>query len=146
MFQIAQGLSYLHSKKVVHGDLHGVNAPIFIVILFVDKYVIQFVRITFSSMMKGMLAWQTSVYPAPLTWQEVPTTHTSRLGGTFRWMAPELHEPKDFGYKTLHRTEASDMYTLGCVFLEVSQCQCHVCLVAAQCFSRFLWVPTHSWR
>jgi hypothetical protein len=59
-------------------------------------------------------------------------------------MAPELHVPEDFGYTTLQRTEASDVYALGCVFLEVSTY--NVYLVTAQCFSRFLQVSHHSWR
>lgn len=39
--------------------------------------------------------------------------------GSVRWMAPELLDPGHFGLR-FRKTKASDMYALGCTFLEVS--------------------------
>jgi hypothetical protein len=51
------------------------------------------------------------------------TSHESSdsltLGGTVRWMSPELLCPEDFGLQDSRRTEHSDCYALGMVIYEV---------------------------
>ena len=44
------------------------------------------------------------------------------LGGTLRWMSPELLDPTQFGSKG-HLTRESDCYALGMVIYEVGQLQ-----------------------
>ena len=46
------------------------------------------------------------------------------LGGTLRWMSPELLDPANFGSKG-HLTPESDCYALGMVIYEVSQLHSH---------------------
>jgi serine/threonine protein kinase len=41
------------------------------------------------------------------------------VGGTIRWMSPELLSPKHFNLLHTHPTIASDVYALGMVILEV---------------------------
>ena len=40
-------------------------------------------------------------------------------GGTHRWMSPELHDPKKFGFEKFKLTERSDCYALGMVIYEI---------------------------
>jgi serine/threonine protein kinase len=71
-------------------------------------------------------------------------THTSRPGGTIRWMAPELHEPERFGFPILQRTTESDIYALGCVFLEVGIHTSFVCYIDVHHSARSLHGCPHS--
>jgi serine/threonine protein kinase len=43
------------------------------------------------------------------------------VGGTTRWMSPELLSPEHFDLLHIHPTIASDVYALGMVMLEVIQ-------------------------
>ena len=45
------------------------------------------------------------------------------IGGTIRWMSPELLHPEQFGSKYGRPTKASDCYALGMVILEVLTAQ-----------------------
>ncbi|KAJ7279128.1 kinase-like domain-containing protein [Mycena rebaudengoi] len=94
--EIAQGLEYLHSRKIVHGDLRGAN------ILINDE-------------------WSACLADFGLTSLSDTTTatHTSNRAGSIRWMAPELIDPDRFGHRQFTRTPASDVYAFGCVCLEV---------------------------
>ncbi|KAF9457394.1 hypothetical protein BDZ94DRAFT_232746 [Collybia nuda] len=96
LWEVAQGLHYLHSQKVVHGDLRGGN------ILINDE-------------------WQACLADFGLTVVSETTlaTQTSNGHGSMRWMAPELHDPEFFGFNRFLRTPASDIYAFGCVCLEV---------------------------
>lgn len=42
------------------------------------------------------------------------------VGGTMRWMSPELLSPESFGLLSIKPTISSDVYALGMVVLEVS--------------------------
>ena len=48
------------------------------------------------------------------------------MGGTFRWMAPELLDPEKFGFTRdlLKRlpSMSTDIYAIGMTILEVSSC------------------------
>lgn len=55
---------------------------------------------------------------------EASCADTSALiGGTTRWMSPELLVPEKFGSLDGKPTKASDMYALGMVILEVRPSQ-----------------------
>ncbi|KAJ7224796.1 kinase-like domain-containing protein [Mycena rebaudengoi] len=92
LWQIAQGLEYLHSRNIVHGDLRGVN-----ILITQDR--------------NACLA------DFDLT-SFTEATATSRRAGTLRWMAPELIDPDRFGIQ-FRRTTASDVYAFACVCLEL---------------------------
>ncbi|KAK7054448.1 hypothetical protein VNI00_003646 [Paramarasmius palmivorus] len=93
LFGIIQGINYLHSKKVVHGDLKGFN-------ILIDE--------------KG----QPRIADFGLTvFADATRQNTTDHGGTVRWMAPELlFSPVDSHHR---RTPASDIYAYGCVCVEV---------------------------
>ncbi|KAJ7767392.1 kinase-like domain-containing protein, partial [Mycena maculata] len=95
LFEIAQGLQYLHSRNIVHGDLRGAN------ILINEDWnacLADFGLSVFSNATASM--------------------HTSNRAGSLRWMAPELIDPDRFGTK-FGRTPASDVYAFGCVCVEL---------------------------
>lgn len=96
LFEIAQGLAYLHSQHIIHGDLRGSN------ILVDDEWhavLADFGLAVFSDATVG--------------------TSSSHHAGSVRWMAPELHHPQSFGLKYFRRTFASDVYSFACVCVEL---------------------------
>ncbi|KAJ7145890.1 kinase-like domain-containing protein [Mycena epipterygia] len=95
LFEIAQGLQYLHSRNIVHGDLRGAN------ILINEDWsacLTDFGLSVFSNATSSM--------------------RTSTRAGSLYWMAPELIDPDRFGFR-FARTPESDVYAFGCVCIEV---------------------------
>ncbi|KAJ7145875.1 kinase-like domain-containing protein [Mycena epipterygia] len=87
LLEIAQGLQYLHSCNIVHGDLKGAN------ILINEDW-------------SACLAdFGLSIFS--------DATATSTRAGTIYWMAPELIAPERFK-RSFARTTASDVYAFGC--------------------------------
>ncbi|KAJ7619293.1 kinase-like domain-containing protein [Roridomyces roridus] len=95
LFEIAQGIQYLHSRNVVHGDLRGAN------ILIKEDWVACLADFGLSSFT-----------------DTTSKTHTSNRAGSLYWMAPELIDPTRFGLKFV-RTPATDIYAFGCVCFEM---------------------------
>ncbi|KAJ7607395.1 kinase-like domain-containing protein [Roridomyces roridus] len=95
LFEIAQGIQYLHSRNIVHGDLRGAN------ILIKEDWVACLADFGLSSFTDA-----------------ASKTHTSNRAGSMHWMAPELIDPDRFGLKFL-RTSATDIYVFGCVCFEL---------------------------
>ncbi|KAJ7273254.1 kinase-like domain-containing protein [Mycena rebaudengoi] len=95
LWEVAQGLEYLHSRNIVHGDLRGAN------ILITQD-------------------WSACLADFGLTsfTDTTRATTTSHRAGAIRWMAPELIDPDRFGLQFL-RTTATDVYAFACVCLEV---------------------------
>ncbi|KAF8134747.1 kinase-like domain-containing protein, partial [Mycena galopus ATCC 62051] len=96
LLETTQGLHYLHSHGMVHGDLRGAN------ILITHEWsacLADFGLVSFSD--------------------ATAATHTSQhRAGSLRWMAPELMAPERFGHQFV-RTPATDVYAFGCVCLEL---------------------------
>ncbi|KZT19003.1 kinase-like protein, partial [Neolentinus lepideus HHB14362 ss-1] len=95
--QVALGLGYLHQESIVHGDLCGNN-------ILVDDTG----RIRLSDFDLAVFDDAT---------QSNPSSSTSHHGSV-RWMAPELHFPRDFGLSQFKRTFSTDVYAYACVCLE----------------------------
>ncbi|KAF8150405.1 kinase-like domain-containing protein [Mycena galopus ATCC 62051] len=90
--EIAQGLQYLHSSGIVHGDLRGTN------ILINED-------------------WSACLADFGLSiFSDVTASMSTSRGGSTYWMAPELLNP---GQDKFARTPASDIYAFGCVCLEL---------------------------
>ncbi|KAJ6486720.1 hypothetical protein C8R45DRAFT_266801 [Mycena sanguinolenta] len=100
LLEIAQGLDYLHSMNIVHGDLRGTN------ILITDD----------GNACLSDFGLATTIADADST---VGVTSSSNRAGSVRWFAPELIEPTNFGCKKFIRTKASDVYAYACVCLEL---------------------------
>ncbi|KAJ6486724.1 kinase-like domain-containing protein [Mycena sanguinolenta] len=100
LLEIAQGLDYLHSMNVVHGDLRGNN------ILISDD----------GNACLSDFGLATTIADADST---VGFTSSSNRAGSVRWFAPELIDPAKFGCKKFIRTKASDVYAYACVCLEL---------------------------
>ncbi|KAF7336034.1 Non-specific serine/threonine protein kinase [Mycena sanguinolenta] len=100
LLEIAQGLDYLHSMKIVHGDLRGTN------ILISDD----------RNACLSDFGLATTIDVADST---IGVTTASNRAGSIRWFAPELIDPTKFGCPKFIRTEASDVYAYACVCLEL---------------------------
>ncbi|KAJ7609201.1 kinase-like domain-containing protein [Mycena polygramma] len=101
LLEIAQGLGYLHSLNLDHGDLRRTNT-----LISDDECACLSdfglaTTISNDDSTVGMLA------------------SSSNHAGSVRWFAPELIEPKAFGCEQFSRTLASDVYAYGCVCLEL---------------------------
>ncbi|KAF8183897.1 kinase-like domain-containing protein [Mycena galopus ATCC 62051] len=94
LYEIAQGLQYLHSNNIVHGDLRGTN------ILINEKESACLTDFGLSN------------------FSDATSSMTTNRGGSSYWMAPELLDPDRFGIK-FARTPASDVYAFGCVCFEL---------------------------
>jgi len=90
LLEIAEGLKYLHSNKIIHGDLKGNN-------IFIDE------------------GWHARLADFGLAgWADGTLANTtSNHGGSIRWMAPELHTSETFC-----RAKLSDVYAFACVAIE----------------------------
>ncbi|KAJ7135777.1 kinase-like domain-containing protein [Mycena epipterygia] len=102
LLQVAEGLNYLHSMKVVHGDLRGTN------ILISDDC-----NVCLADFGLSVISEVVSASP------EASTRSTSSRAGSVRWFAPELIYPVKFGHDTFKRTPATDVYAYSCVCLEL---------------------------
>ncbi|TDL15591.1 kinase-like protein, partial [Rickenella mellea] len=97
---VVEGLLYLHSFEppVVHGDLKGAN-----------------ILVTHSGTAClgdfGLTRFRDSQ-------ENISQSTTGNANGTSRWMAPELLV-SDVSGRNIHVNRGSDMYSFGCVCLEV---------------------------
>ena len=91
---IASGLAYLHSKKIVHGDLKGVN----ILITASLRACIADFGLSRVADTQGLGVF----------------TSTARPAGTMRWLAPELMSGRE------RPSKESDVYSFASVCYEVS--------------------------
>ncbi|KAK7050283.1 kinase-like domain-containing protein [Favolaschia claudopus] len=98
LFQVAQGLAYLHSMTVVHGDLRGSN------ILISDDMTARLTDF-------GLTVFADN--------HETANPSTTNRAGSIQWMAPELIDPGGFGCSRFLRTTASDAYAFACVCIEL---------------------------
>ncbi|KAF7309834.1 hypothetical protein MIND_00355300 [Mycena indigotica] len=98
VLEIAQGLAYLHSQDIIHGDLRGSN------ILVDDGWHARLADFGLAVFSDATIA-----------------TQTSHRGGSVRWMAPELHLPQSCGLEDFRRTFASDVYSFAFVSIELIQ-------------------------
>ncbi|KAF8549324.1 kinase-like protein [Imleria badia] len=98
LLDIANGLNYLHSFPIVHGDLNPNN-----VLLDVD-YTARLADFGYASLVGSI--------PEALMYLQRSTARP----GALRWIAPEQVDPED----TFTRTPKSDIYSFGCVALQAS--------------------------
>ncbi|KAJ7301263.1 kinase-like domain-containing protein, partial [Mycena albidolilacea] len=94
LYEIAQGLQYLHFRGIVHGDLRGAN------ILINED-------------------WSVCLADFGLSiFSDATSSMATNRGGSSYWMAPELLDPDRLGLE-FARTPASDVYAFGCVCFEL---------------------------
>ncbi|THH31064.1 hypothetical protein EUX98_g3127 [Antrodiella citrinella] len=97
LYQISDGLAYLHAEGIVHGDLHGGN-------VLIDQ---------------NETACLTD-FGMALVAESTPYAYNSRHGGgALHWNAPELSDPEHFGLETRRPTFQSDVFSFACVCVEV---------------------------
>ncbi|KAJ7741397.1 kinase-like domain-containing protein, partial [Mycena maculata] len=94
LLDIANGLQYIHSSGIVHGDLRGAN----VLIDDEPKACIADFGLTQLS--------------------DFSLKHGGERAGSLHWMAPELIDPDSFGVQPLP-SFASDVYAFGCVCVEL---------------------------
>ncbi|KAJ6463885.1 kinase-like domain-containing protein [Mycena sanguinolenta] len=94
LYEIAQGLQYLHSCNIVHGDLRGTN------ILIKED-------------------WSACLADFGLSiFSDATSSVSTNRGGSLYWMAPELLDPERIEDRC-GRSPASDVYAFGCVCFEL---------------------------
>ncbi|TEB32783.1 kinase-like protein [Coprinellus micaceus] len=96
---ILSAMAYLHSKKIVHGDIKGAN------ILVNNSGRACVADLGFSRLTEA----------AVLTWSSIQSTPSL---GTYAWQAPERLEAYSVG-KAISPTSATDVYSVGCFCYEV---------------------------
>ncbi|TCD71966.1 hypothetical protein EIP91_000098 [Steccherinum ochraceum] len=96
LFQIALGLEYLHINDIVHGDLWGAN-----ILLDASNNI------------------RISDFGLSLIAHGPPYKQGSPRGGNTAWTAPELLDPEKFGMKGRRPAFTSDVYSFGCVCVEL---------------------------
>ncbi|KAJ7779672.1 kinase-like domain-containing protein [Mycena metata] len=102
--EIAQGLEYLHSMSIVHGDLRGNN------ILISDDYHACLADFGLATTVRDDDGETTTVGAL---------SSSADHAGSARWFAPELIAPEEFGCERFNRTRATDVYAFACVCLEL---------------------------
>jgi len=99
LIQIADGLRYLHSKEIMHGELNGGNV---LMDTNGNAYLADF----------GFL-------PIVLEFRTAPYLSTA-IGSSVRWAAPELFEvPSAADAPPLQLSMESDIYSFGSIMLQV---------------------------
>jgi serine/threonine protein kinase len=107
----------MHSQGMIHGDLKGVcvrdpGSETFSRASSVKANIL--VDATGRACLADFGQLKLSSDPADAT-----SSNSFREGGTFRWMGPELFNPKKFNLKDGRPTTSSDCYALGMVVYEV---------------------------
>jgi len=102
LLDVARALEYLHSDHVgvIHGNLKGAN-------VLVDEH---------NRACLTDFGLSTIVYDY-YTLNTV--TQASNFKSTLRWMAPEIHDPEEFGLESAVPTRESDVYSYSMVMWEV---------------------------
>ncbi|KAF9228879.1 kinase-like protein [Gyrodon lividus] len=113
--QISDGLSYLHSKEIMHGELNGVGSsfiiPVRILILFQANVLMD----------TNGNAYLTDfgLFPIVLEFRSAPYLSTA-IGSSVRWAAPELFQVSDTDDGTTFQLSLrSDIYSFGSVMLQI---------------------------
>jgi serine/threonine protein kinase len=114
------GLVYLHSLGIVHGDLKGVR-PLH-----------ECLHVSYDCQPNILIcdSYRACLADFGLTTIDLDTIHTysttSTTIGSVQWMAPELFDPDQYGlYKSVPSRE-SDIYALGIVIYEVLNVLCRI--------------------
>ncbi len=98
---LAEGLSYIHSRNVIHGDIKSFN------VLLDQEYRPKWCDFGFSALRKH------SINTSQILFEQATTA--SQAPGTLRWMAPEL-----FQRRGDLRGRKADVYAIGMVFFEIA--------------------------
>ncbi|KAJ6467099.1 kinase-like domain-containing protein [Mycena vitilis] len=99
LMDIARGLAYLHSKSVVHGDLHPAN------ILMTDDGSPQLSDFGLSTIVPEF--------------EGTSYMTTSCIAGAVRWAAPEMLRTHPDGDNSLNVSTMSDVYSFGGIIYQV---------------------------
>ncbi|KAK6988688.1 kinase-like protein [Favolaschia claudopus] len=112
LLQIAEGIEYLHSVSVIHGDIRGTN-----VLIATSS------NLNSATSSAGFQACLTDFGLATVVIGEGESnagmTSSSNRAGSLRWFAPELLSPQAFDCEKFARTTATDIYAFACVCVEL---------------------------
>ncbi|KAJ3485093.1 hypothetical protein NLI96_g5192 [Meripilus lineatus] len=95
LLEIAKGLDYLHEHGVVHGDVRGVN-------VLLDGNRVAHLTPFGSSVIVSADEFSNPGLQSPIA-----------------WIAPELFDPKKFGFSHAIPSLATDVYAFGCTCIEL---------------------------
>jgi len=97
---VAEGLQYLHSESVAHGDLKSSN------ILIDDTLHARLCDFGLTTLIHSINTID-------------PATRSNGGQGTVQYMAPEIMDPESFGLRHAHASLEGDIYALAIVMWEV---------------------------
>ncbi|KAH8795204.1 kinase-like domain-containing protein [Flagelloscypha sp. PMI_526] len=100
LFEIANGLQYLHASNIYHGDVKGAN------VLVDDNNCCRLADFGITSL----------ICTNTVTTDLATITSTK---GSSRWMAPEVFDPASYKDSTRVRAAPRDVYAFACTSLEV---------------------------
>ncbi|KAG6861528.1 hypothetical protein C0995_015261 [Termitomyces sp. Mi166 len=115
LLEVAEGLEYLHSEGVIHGDLRGVDINLQKLCRTSNDETFYKANILASNDWHAVL----SDFGLTVFGDATVATHSSNPQGSVRWMAPELLNPEIFDMERFIKTQASDVYAFACVCLEL---------------------------
>ncbi|KAK7680538.1 hypothetical protein QCA50_016319 [Cerrena zonata] len=95
IIDVANGLTYLHSRGVIHGDLRGAN-------------------ILMENNVAKLTDFGLSVFEGQLS-----RVYRSNRGGACHWLAPEILKPELFNVISQRPTKQSDVYSFAMVCYEI---------------------------
>jgi len=111
---VANGLKYMHSRRIVHGDLKGAN-------ILINEHRRACIADFGLTTVTGVVTHATTGFSrASVISNDTLMSFTG--GGTSRWMSPELLFPEKFGMPQSEGnrpTRQSDCYAFGMVIYEV---------------------------
>ena len=111
--ECASGLSYLHSQRVAHGDLKGVQ--LFRVHLSDASLTQLQLNVLINKQRRACLA----DFGLTRIIAEFTSSGSGKPKGTIVWMSPEVMWPEKFAAKDGRPTMQSDVYSLGILIYEV---------------------------
>ncbi|KAH9929157.1 kinase-like domain-containing protein [Fomitopsis serialis] len=100
LVDVAEGLQYLHSETVAHGDLKSSN-------ILID-----------STLHARLCDFGLTTLIHSINTID-PATRSNGGQGTVQYMAPEIMDPESFGLRHAHASLEGDIYTLAIVMWEV---------------------------
>ena len=111
MCDVANGLAYIHDQGMIHGDIKGVRTVNPVGSFSLTAFICQ-ANILVDQTCHARLA----DFGLLTILSDSTTSGSQAMGGTVRWMSPELFDPE---IPNCRRTKHSDCYAFGMVIYEV---------------------------
>ena len=113
---MAEGVIYIHSQDMIHGDLKGVRLRQVEALTLLSLSVKANILVDQTGHARVADFGLLTIISDPAN--GLSSNVSTQGGGTVRWMSPELILPQRFGLEDSRPTKPSDCYALGMVIYE----------------------------